>query len=84
MYKRQEIDSTLEGAAARPPTVVDEIEVSDLAADVAAFAAFLAADKTDVLAADTTDVLSAAKPADGGSCPANIQDGIALIWPDLV
>ena len=33
-------------------------EVSDVAADVAAF---LAADTTDVLAADTTDVLSAAK-----------------------
>ena len=40
--------------------------MSDVAADVAAVAAFLAADTTDVLAADTTDVLSAAKPADGG------------------
>ena len=39
--------------------VVGEIEMSDVAADVAAF-----------LAADTTDVLSAAKAADGGSCPA--------------
>ena len=49
---------------------VDAIEVSDVAADVAAVAAFCAADTTDVLAADTTDVLSAAKAADGGSCPA--------------
>ena len=41
--------------------------MSDVAADVAAVAAFLAADTTDVLAADTTDVLSAAKAAsDGG------------------
>ena len=40
-----------------------KIEMSDVAADVAAF---LAADTTDVLAADTTDVLSAAKAADGG------------------
>ena len=47
--------------------VVDEIEMSDVAADVAAF---LAADTTDVLAADTTDVLSAAKAASGGCCPA--------------
>ena len=47
--------------------------------DVAAVAAFLAADTTDVLAADTTDVLaadttdvlSAAKAASGGFCPAN-------------
>ena len=45
--------------------VVDSIEMSDVAADVAAVAAFLAADTTDVLAADTTDVLSAAKAADG-------------------
>ena len=49
---------------------MDEIDMSDVAADVAALAAFLAADTTDVLAADTTDVLSAAKAADGGSCPA--------------
>ena len=41
----------------------DGIEMSDVAADVAAVAAFLAA--------DTTDVLSAAKAADGGFCPAN-------------
>ena len=45
--------------------------MSDVAADVAAVAAFLAADTTDVLAADTTDVLSAAKAADGGFGPAN-------------
>ena len=38
------------------------MEMSDVAADVAAVAAFLAA--------DTTDVSSAAKAADGGSCPA--------------
>ena len=44
--------------------------MSDVAADVAAVAAFLAADTTDVLAADTTDVLSAAKAAAGGFCPA--------------
>ena len=46
--------------------MVDDIEMSDVAADAAAF---LAADTTDVLAADTTDVLSAAKAAGGGSCP---------------
>ena len=46
------------GRLRRPRDVVDEIEMSDVAADVAAF---LAADTTDVLAADTTDVLSAAK-----------------------
>ena len=45
---------------------MDGIEMSD----VAAVAAFLAADATDVLAADTKDVFSAAKAADGGSCPA--------------
>ena len=43
--------------------------MSDVAADVAAVAAILAADTTDVLAADTTDVLSAAKAASGGFCP---------------
>ena len=51
--------------------VVDSIEMSDVAADVAAVAAFFAADTIDVLAADTTDVLSAANAADGGFCPAN-------------
>ena len=50
-----------------PRGVADEIEMSDVAADVAAF---LAVDTTDVLAADTTDVMSAAKAASGGSCPA--------------
>ena len=35
--------------------------MSDVAADVAAVAAFLAADTTDVLAADTTDVLDAGR-----------------------
>ena len=47
--------------------------MSNVAADVdvAAVAAFLAADTTDVLAADTTDVLSAAQAASGGCCPAN-------------
>ena len=44
---------------------MDGIEMSDVAADVAAVAAFLAADTTDVLAAHTTDVMSAAKAADG-------------------
>ena len=53
---------------------MDEIDMSDVAADVAAesdVVAFLAADTTDVLAADTTDVLSAAKAASGGFCLAN-------------
>ena len=45
-----------------PEGVVDKIELSDVAADVAAF---LAAEITDVLAADATDVLSAAKAAFG-------------------
>ena len=49
--------------------MVDGIELLD-------FAAFLAADTTDVLAADTTDVFSAAKAADGGSCPAIGQRSI--------
>ena len=44
--------------------------MSDVAADVAAVAACLAADTTVILAADTTDVLSAAKAADSGFCPA--------------
>ena len=52
------------GAPPAPPhSVVDDIWMSDVAADVAAVAAFLAA--------DTADVLSAAKPASGESCPAN-------------
>ena len=46
---------------------MDGIETSDVAADVAAIAAFLAA--------DTTDVLSAAKTSDGGFCPAKNPDG---------
>ena len=57
--------------------MVGGIEMSDVAADVAAVAAFLAADTTDVLAADTTDVLSAAKAADGGFCPAVTLVGTA-------
>ena len=44
----------------------------------------VAADTKEVLAADTTDVFSAAKAADGGSCPASIQDGIGLIGPHMV
>ena len=44
----------------RPRGVVDPIEMSDVAA---------------FLAADTTDVLSAAKAADGGFCPAENPDG---------
>ena len=59
--------TTPRGRLRRPRSVVDEIEMSDVAADVAAF---LASDTTDVLAADTADVLSAAKAAGGGSCPA--------------
>ena len=55
--------------------------MSDVAADVAAF---LAADTTDVLAADTTDVMSAAKAADGDSCPAINQTGIGLIRLHMV
>ena len=51
--------------------MADGIEMSDVTADVAAVAAFSAADTTDVLAADTTDVLSAAKAASGGLCQAN-------------
>ena len=69
-------DATTKGGAPKAPPqgVVDGIEMSDVAADVdvAAVAAFLAADTTDVLAADTTDVLSAAKAASGGSCSANV------------
>ena len=49
--------TTPRGRLRRPRGVVDEIEMSDVAADVAAF---LAADTTGVLAADTTD-----------ACPAN-------------
>ena len=60
--------AVLDGA---PWRIVDGIETSDVAADVADVAAFLAADTTDVLAADTTDVLSAAKAADGACWPAN-------------
>ena len=55
--------TTPRGRRRRPRGVVDFIEMSDVAADVAAF---LAADTTDVLAADTTDVLSAAKGVWGG------------------
>ena len=47
--------------------VVDGIELSDVAADVAAVAAFLAADTADVLACDTTDVFSAARAAGAGN-----------------
>ena len=57
-----------EGRRRRPPQgIIDKIEITDVAADVAAF---LAADTTDALAADTTNVLSAAKAASGGICPA--------------
>ena len=45
--------------------MLDGIGMSDVAADVAAVADFLAADTTDVLAAEITDVLSAAKAASG-------------------
>ena len=50
--------TTPRGRRRRPCGVVDFIEMSDVAA-------FLAADTTDVLAADTTDVLYAAKADDG-------------------
>ena len=50
--------TTPRGRQKRPRGVVDFIEMSDVAA-------FLAADTTNVLAGDTTDVLSAAKAADG-------------------
>ena len=46
--------------------------MADVAADVAAVAAFLAA--------DTTDVLSAAKAADGGFCPAEILMALPTGW----
>ena len=59
--------TTPRGRLRRPRGVVDDIEMSDVAA-------FLAADTTDVLAADTTDVLSAAKAASGGFCPAKSDD----------
>ena len=48
--------TTPRGRLRRPRGVVDGIEMSDVAA---------------FLAADTTDVLSAAKAASGGFCPAN-------------
>ena len=48
--------TTPRGRLRRPRGVVDGIEMSDVAA---------------FLAADTTDVLSAAKVASGGFCPAN-------------
>ena len=58
------------GAPKAPPQgVVDFVEMSDVAADVAAF-----------LAADTTDVLSAAKAADGGFCLAEILMALPR-WP---
>ena len=57
--------TTPRGRLRRPRGVVDEIEMSDVAADVAAFLA-TSTDTTDVLAADTTDVLSAAKAASDG------------------
>ena len=50
------------GAEGAHQGVVDFIEMSDVAADVAA-----------LLAADTTDVLSAAKAASGGSCSAKVR-----------
>ena len=61
--------TTPRGRRRRPRGVVDFIEMSDVAADVAAF-----------LAADTTDVLSAAKAADGGFCPAKILMALPR-WP---
>ena len=51
--------------------MVDEIEMSNVAANITAVAAFWAA--------DTTDVLSAAKAADSGFCPAVTLKGLAEI-----
>ena len=52
----------------RPQGVVDEIEMSGVFS--AAATDVMALDATDVFSADTTDVMSAAKPVDGGPCPA--------------
>ena len=52
-------------ASAHPQGVVDSIGMADVAADVAAVAAFLAAGTTDVLFAETTDAFSAARAVDG-------------------
>ena len=62
-----------------PQGVVDFIEMSNVAADVAAFLAaattdVLPAATTDLLAADTTDVLSAAKAAPDFFCLARPGD----------
>ena len=56
--------------------------MSDVAAYVAAVAAFLAADTTDVLAADTTDVSSAAKAASGcfSIVFCNVLDNSSIIF----
>ena len=64
------MESTTPWRGRRSQGVVDGIEMSDVVADVATVAAFLAAETTDVLAADRTDVFSASKAASGGSCPA--------------
>ena len=59
------------GAPSAPPRVwCTRIEMSDVAADVAAVAA--------LLAADATDVLSAAKAADGGR-RRRAMDGIFVV-----
>ena len=51
-----------------PQGIVDFMEMSNVAADVAAdVVAFLAALTSDVFAADTADVLSAAKAVNDGS-----------------
>ena len=64
-YISMELTSPWRGLWLPRQGVVDGIEMSGVAADVAAVAAFLAADTTDVLAADTTDVFFAAKADDG-------------------
>ena len=76
MCQQPRLVSAAKKATTPPHRVLSYIEMSDVAADVAAVAAFLAADTTDVLAADTTDVFSAAKAADGGSCPAITYRGL--------
>ena len=57
------------GAFGATEGVVDEIEMSGVVSAAAARDG-LALDATDVFSADTTDAMSAAKAADGGSCPA--------------
>ena len=52
--------------------VVDPIEISDVVADVAVVAAFLAADRKGVMAAETTDDASVAKAPSSSFFSANL------------